>query len=80
MKEQETTLKLTLGEGIQFLREKKGLSARQVSAAAGLSATYVSKVERGMMEPSLKAFGKIATALSMTDAETNLLVRLHAYE
>jgi len=80
MNEQDDTLKLTLGKGIQFLREKKGLSARQVSAAAGLSATYVSKVERGVMEPSLKAFGRIATALEMTDAEANLLVRLHAYE
>ena len=73
-------MKLTLGEGIRYLREKKGLSARQVSAAAGLSATYVSKVERGAMEPSLKAFGRIAAALDMSDAEANLLVRLHAHE
>lgn len=71
---------ITLGEAIRFARERKGVSARQVSQEAGLSPTYVSKVERGDMEPSLKAFGRIAIVLGLSDVEVNLLVRLHANE
>lgn len=77
---EDRTTRLTLGQAIRYVRERKGMSARALSQTAGLSAAYVSKVERGEMEPSLKAFGRLAIVLEMTEAEVNLLVRLHANE
>lgn len=60
------------------MRDARGLSARQVSSAAGLSPTYVSKVERGAMEPSLSAFSRLAMVLDLNDAEVAMVVRIHA--
>jgi transcriptional regulator with XRE-family HTH domain len=54
---------------IQTLRQGKGLSARQLSLESGLSSSYVSKVESGEIEPSFKAFAKLAIALDMTPLE-----------
>ena len=54
---------------IKNLRQKRKVSARNLSIKAGLSSSYVSKVENGEIEPSFKAFAKIATALDMTTLE-----------
>lgn len=61
---------------IRYLREKKSMSARAVSQAAGLSPSYVSKVESGSMEPSFKAFCRIAGVLGMTDGEVIFVVKM----
>lgn len=61
-------------DAIRLLRERAGLSARQLSAAAGLSPAYVNKVESGQIEPSFRAFAKIARQLGMTQREIYLLV------
>lgn len=60
------------------MRENRDLSARQVSELAGLSPSYVSKVESGEVSPSLKAFAKIAQALELNNAEVAALCRLAA--
>ncbi len=52
-----------------------GLSARQVSLTAGLSASYVSKVLGGMM-PSLVAFSKIVNVLECSDKEIVFMLRM----
>jgi transcriptional regulator with XRE-family HTH domain len=67
---------LNVANAIKFLRTKRELSARGLSQAAGLSPSYVSKVEAGELEPSFKAFCRIAEVLKMTDAEVVFLVRL----
>ena len=59
-------------------REERGLSARAVSEMAGLSPSYVNKVESGEVQPSLRTFGKIITALDLNDLEVALLCRLAA--
>jgi transcriptional regulator with XRE-family HTH domain len=71
----ETTI--NLASAIKFLRTKKGISARAVSIGAGLSPSYVGKVEAGVLNPSFDAFCAIAEVLAMTDAEILLLVHLH---
>jgi transcriptional regulator with XRE-family HTH domain len=45
------------------------MSARALSARAGLSPAYVGKVEAGTIDPSLKAFARIAIALGMSQQE-----------
>lgn len=67
---------VNVGTAINFKRRQKQLSARALSAAAGLSPSYVSKIESGEMEPSFKAFCNIAAVLGLSDAEIVFLVRL----
>jgi transcriptional regulator with XRE-family HTH domain len=62
------------GEAIRLLRERAGLSARALSRYARLSPAYVGKVEAGTLDPSLKAFARIAVALNMTQQEIWWLV------
>lgn len=57
-----------------MLRKRHHVSGRALSLAAGLSPSYVGKVENGEIEPSLKAFAKIALALHMTTAEIVYLI------
>ena len=70
------TEQVNVAKAIRFLRVQKGMSARAVSTAAGLSPSYVSKVESGDLDPSFKAFCALAEVLKMTDAEIVFLVRL----
>lgn len=48
---------------VRVLRTYRGLSARDLAAAAGLSAPYVSEIESGKKEGSVSAMKKIAEAL-----------------
>ncbi len=63
------------GDLIAAARKRKGFSARQTSTDAGLSPSYVSKVEAGELEPSLRAFARIARALEFSPAEIYVCVR-----
>lgn len=67
---------LTLGDGLHYLRERAALSARQVSLAAGLSPSYVRKVEKNEIEPTVSSFYRICKAVSATDKEILLLLKL----
>jgi transcriptional regulator with XRE-family HTH domain len=64
----------SIGDLIARARKKQNISARSLSALAGLSPSYVGKVEAGEIEPSLKAFGRIALALRLTPQEIWLCV------
>lgn len=50
---------------IQVWREFRDLTGSKLAEAAGLSAAYISQIERGQREPGLKALKAIATALSV---------------
>jgi ribosome-binding protein aMBF1 (putative translation factor) len=69
---------LRVGAIICNQREQAGISRRQLSAAAGYSASYVQKIESGHAEPSLRAFAKLAHQLKLTGAEILLIVRREA--
>lgn len=60
---------------IRHKREKAGLSARALSLQAGLSASYVSKVEAGEIEPSLKAFALLSVILGFNKEEVYMIIR-----
>ena len=61
---------------IKSKRQKSRLSARKLSEAAGLSASYVSKVEAGEIEPSMRAFASIANVLEMNKEEVFAVVKI----
>lgn len=70
---------LTVGDTIRHLRENNTtMSARALSIAVGLSDSYVGKVESGSIEPSFRAFAKIAKGLGMTPPEIYILVSSEA--
>lgn len=64
----------SVGALIRRCRERQKISGRTLSASAGLSPSYISKVEAGEIEPSLRAFSKIALVLRMTQQEIWLCV------
>lgn len=68
----------TLGWALRWSREAKGWSARDLSLRAGLSESYVGKLEGGSIEPSLHAFSCLARALELTNHEIAFLARLES--
>lgn len=61
---------------LRFVRQRAGLSARDLSLKAGLSAAYVNKLESGELAPSLKAFAALAKVLDLSAQEILFCVGL----
>lgn len=77
MRVQEPTI--PLGTALRALREDRtSLSARGLSLTAGLSESYVGKVESGQVEPSVRAFAKIVVHLRLKPAEVWVLLSREA--
>ncbi|GAW93016.1 helix-turn-helix domain-containing protein [Calderihabitans maritimus] len=51
------------GDKIRSLREERGYSLAELARKAGLSVSYLSEIERGAKQPSLRTVDKIANAL-----------------
>ncbi len=51
------------------LREKKGVSARDMSLSIGQNAGYINKIESGKGNPSLEGFFYICEYLDVTPSE-----------
>lgn len=71
---------LRVGEVVRAYREARGISARQLSLQAGLSESYVGKLEAGEMACSLTAFSKLAVTLRMKAGEIHAVVCAEAAE
>jgi transcriptional regulator with XRE-family HTH domain len=69
---------LTVGDILRWTRQQKGLSARALSTAAGLSDSAAGKVETAAVDPSLTTFARLVCQLRLTDHEIAVLVRLAA--
>lgn len=54
-----------LGKRLRALRDERGLTLAQLGQQVGLSASYLSQVERGVTTPSLSRLTAIATALDV---------------
>jgi transcriptional regulator with XRE-family HTH domain len=52
-----------IGRRIRAVRRERGLTLRQVAAAAALSATHISEIERGHTTPTVGALLRVAQAL-----------------
>src|SRR6476646_9104092 len=55
----------TIGERLKRLRLERGLSQREL-AAPGVSYAYISRIEAGTRQPSVKALRRLAAKLGVT--------------
>lgn len=58
-------LVVTLGRNIRRLREEAGLSQEQLAFDAGMKRSYLSDMERGVRNPTVRALGRLAEALKV---------------
>ena len=68
----------SVGHFVRLRREELGKSARSTSLEAGQSGSYVTKLESGTIEPSLKAFSRLAAVLGFTPSEIWAIVACEA--
>ena len=54
-----------LGKKVRQLRNDNGLSQEKLGELTGLDRTYISGIERGVRNPSLRNIEKIAKALKV---------------
>lgn len=57
------------GELLRERRKKSGLSQEELALACGLDRTYISGLERGKRNPTLKVLALLAFSLKITVAE-----------
>lgn len=60
------SLEIRFGILLRELREKKGLSQQELGTDAGLDRTYISLLERGHRQPTIKALFALAEALNVS--------------
>ena len=59
----------TTGKNIKVLRAAKGLSQKRLAEAIPMAQAFLSRIERGMQEPSLAMLEKIANALGCNSSD-----------
>ncbi|MBA4001090.1 helix-turn-helix transcriptional regulator [Brevundimonas sp.] len=57
-----------LGKRVRALRREAGLSQEELAFRAGMKRSYVSDLERGTRNPSVRALERLATGLSVPPA------------
>jgi transcriptional regulator with XRE-family HTH domain len=65
MEERNELEEIRVGEKIKQLREKKGLSLKEVAEATGFSTALLSQMENHLVSPSLGSIIKLAKALEL---------------
>lgn len=66
------------GALVAYLRTQRKLTGRSLATSSGVSTSYVSKLESGTLEPSLRTFARIAVTLNLTPLEVWAIVRWEA--
>lgn len=69
-----------VGPAFRLLRERQSLSQEQLALGAGLDRTYISGIERGRRNPSLKSMQRMATELDLSLEKVFVLARELAEE
>ena len=54
-----------LGENVRYYRKLKGMTQEQLALEAEMERSYVSDLERGQRNPSVRALGRLAAALNV---------------
>lgn len=60
---------IAFGAHIRHLRHQRGLSQEEVAHSAGIHVTYLSGIERGRRNPSLRNIRRIAQAIGVPLSE-----------
>jgi len=58
----------SLGKKVRSIRLQRGLSQEELAFRAGFKRGYLSDLERGTRNPSVRALGRIASALDVEPA------------
>jgi len=61
-----------LGRNVRAFRLERDMSQEQLALDAGMKRSYLSELERGLRNPSVRAVGRLAAALGV---EPSLLLR-----
>lgn len=54
-----------LGRNVRRVRRARGLSQEEVALESGMKRSYVSDLERGTRNPTVRALGRLAIALGV---------------
>ncbi len=65
----KATLRVTFGQRVRQLRERTGVSQEAFADRCGYARSYMSRVERGLANPSLDAIETFAGALNVPASE-----------
>lgn len=63
---EQTPITKNFGRKLSRLRKQKKLSQRKLAEKLDVHPTYISSLERGLRNPSLKVIDKIASALEIS--------------
>ncbi len=69
MPEEKMGLERLFGQLLQKIRKKRGLSQEELGFESGYHRTYISLLERGLKNPSLKTIFQLARALKIRPSE-----------
>ena len=58
-----------LGRNVRTIRQARGMSQEQLGFESDMKRSYVSDLERGTRNPSVKALGRLAAALGVCPAD-----------
>ena len=58
-------LVVLLGRNVRNCRQARGMSQEQLALEAGMKRSYVSELERGLRNPTVRALGRLASALEV---------------
>ena len=58
-----------LGRNLRAWRLERGMSQEQLALDAGMKRSYVSELERGLRNPTVRALGRLAEALNVEPCE-----------
>lgn len=56
------------GKNVRRFRKAKGLSQEELALSVGMKRSYVSDLERGTRNPTIRALGRLAEALNCDPA------------
>lgn len=57
------------GNNVRRLRDEAGLTQEELAFRANMKRTYLSDLERGKRNPTVRALGRLAAALSVKPAD-----------
>ena len=61
-------LVVLLGRNLRSHRQARGMSQEELALEAGMKRSYVSELERGLRNPTVRALGRLAEALEIDPA------------
>ncbi|MGK5038434.1 helix-turn-helix domain-containing protein [Janthinobacterium sp. LB3P118] len=68
---------IAFGLVLRTLRKKAGLSQEQLALEAGVERNFVSLIERGVNQPTIRVLFKLANALQISPSEMVKAVEQH---